>query len=179
MRLVALVVLCAMRVASADPGTPAPPPDQKSEQTAIVLSLSTGVLLPIAMVGATRSGGSVALGTATVGAIILGPASGKWYAGESGGLGIGLRFAGSLVAVGVFVAAINNDCETQSCTDDSNRAAYLALGGAALVVGSTIYDIATAGRAARRYNASHIVVAPAPVSTGGPPGLGLTIGGTF
>ncbi len=144
-----------------------------------MLSLSTGVLLPIALVGATRSGNSIALGYATVGAIILGPASGHWYAGEAGGYGIGLRFLGTAVAFAGFATAVNSDCETQSCTDDSNRAAYIALGGAALVVGSTIYDIATAGRAARRYNASHIVVAPAPVSTGGPPGLGLAIGGTF
>ena len=141
--------------------------------------MSTGVMLPIAMVGETRSGGCIALGYATVGAIILGPASGHWYAGEGGGWGIGLRFLGTAAAVGGFFAASNNDCETQSCTDDSNHAAYIALGGAALVVGSAIYDVATAGRAARRYNASHIAVAPAPVSTGGPPGLGLTIGGTF
>lgn len=179
MRVVALVILFAVRVVSADPGTAAPPPDQKSEQTAVVLSLSTGVLLPLALVGATRSGGSIALGYATAGAIILGPASGHWYAGEAGGWGIGLRFLGTAAAVSGFLVAANSDCEDQSCTDSSDRAAYIALGGAALVVGSTIYDIATAGAAARRYNASHIVVAPAPMSTGGPPGLGLAIGGTF
>lgn len=145
-----------------------------------MLSLSTGVLLPIVLVGAARETNATGpLVLATTGAIIFGPAAGHWYAGESGGIGIALRTVGLSAAFIGFVSAANADCETQSCTDDSDRAAKIALAGAALVVGSTIYDIATAGRAARRYNASHIVVAPAPVSTGGPPGLGLAVGGTF
>jgi hypothetical protein len=179
-RLVCALLVLAMlsTVASADDG-------KKDETTAVVISVGAGLLLPVALIGASESthgaGGLFAL---TGLSIILGPTAGHWYAGRAWTNATTVRLLASLTFAYGAVIAITSDCEdetTNSCESDANTAADVALVSLGVIAGSAIYDIATAGRSAREYNARHFSVAP--VVMPGPPGgqttVGIGIGGSF
>lgn len=56
----------------------------------------------------------------------------------------------------------------------------LFLLGAAAYLGGTIYDVATAGRAARDHNRAHsIAVSPAVINAGSSQVMGLGVSGSF
>lgn len=169
-----------------------PPPPAKQPSTAIGLSLGA-TLGGVALIGigVAAQNPSVAIVGGGLG-LLLGPATGRWYAGEAGGLGILLRTAGMTGMILGFVRlygdedydCIGDDPACEAKADALERREpideALAIGGGALIVGSAIYDIATAGRAANRWNAEHhVTVAPTVLSSGGRQAAGLVIGGTF
>lgn len=169
-----VIVSLLSGVAAAQPETVAEP---KSEQAAFGWSL-LGTLAPIAITiagGAFDEPGVMALGTA---GMVLGPTAGHWYAGRwvTGGLiarggGAALMMAGAVQALG------NIDCET-GCSGGA-AAGPLMLGGAALFVGGTLHDLATAGRSARAYNERQYNVGPTVVGTTTTTTLGLGVSGAF
>jgi FtsH-binding integral membrane protein len=112
-------------------------------------------------------------------AMLLGPSAGRWYAGETGAGQIALRGAGVSL---MFVGAIASIC-LDSCSGDNTGPGVLILGGLGLFVGSTIYDVATAGDAARRYNHMHhgqqFSIAPTYNKRDGVTTSGLMVSGSF
>ena len=127
-----------------------------------------------------------------LGALYLGPSTGQWYAGEPGVLGLGLRAAGAAAMIGGLsqILQSENDCEPTIDGDcgaanaSSDRArttgGLLMWTGAGLWVGSTIYDVILARRAAEHANARHALrVAPLTLSAGGHVAHGLAITGRF
>ena len=178
--------------ARAQPGItdPTPPPSTSADQNgdrspAVALGLSLGgTAVAYGALFAAAEADSEALGWVAFGGMIVGPSLGHFYAGEVGrGLGhSGIR----LGAAGIFVAGAMvafSDCfftEEDECEGSAGPA--IMIGGAVLGVGSTIYSIVDAPRAARRANAAkhRVLITPAPVV--GPErstGFGLQLGSTF
>jgi hypothetical protein len=90
-------------------------------------------------------------------AMLVAPSAGRWYAGEIGTGPMLIRGAGAAIMVlGVGQAASNLACGhgDSSCSDNRSGASAVLRGGA-IFIGGTIYDIVTAGDAARRYNHKH------------------------
>lgn len=129
---------------------PARTPQYKSPETAAGISL-LGTAVPVGlmvMASSNSNGDSDAAGLVMLGLVgsIFGPGLGHSYAGDSGRFwrGAGWRTVGW---TSLFVAvAISWD------NTDSSGAGFLAVGGAAIVVVSTIRDIAMASDSANRYN---------------------------
>jgi hypothetical protein len=104
------------------------------------------------------------------------PTIGHWYARRGATRGLGLRLAGAVaVAIGFRLAVA---CEEDCPAGYSAAFALLLFGGAGLHIAGTIDDVATAPRAARRYNARHerIVV---PVVNPAMGSFGLAFSGRF
>jgi hypothetical protein len=96
------------------------------------------------------------------------PSAGQVYAGNyiSGGL------VTRLVGGSMIVLAIKDPFESDQIVSSEARA--FAISGALLTIGGTVYDIATARSAARRYNANQVRVSPALATDEGlAPGLAL------
>jgi hypothetical protein len=146
-------------------------------------------LIGLAIINDERSSGGSDLTYGLVwtggAAMIATPSAGRWYAGEVGVAPMLIRTAGAAVILfGVGQAFSNIDCEPgERCNDDNSGA--IALVGSGMLIGGTIYDIVTAGDAARRYNHNHrnnstlssLSVAPIAHrsnSTGNVTGLSLT-----
>jgi hypothetical protein len=184
MRL-AIVVLCfAASVVRAQPATTPPtstpstntPPtstDEKSPTTAVILSVGVPLVGAAVAVGSHGNGGALLFG---MGALFLGPSTGRWYAGASGGGTIAIRGAGVL-AVGAGIVGVYGiseaDCRAndQPCHSPAPFEA-LAIGGATVIIGTWIYDIVQAKRGADRWNASHaLTVTPGLVGTTTAPGM--------
>jgi len=160
MRAVAAVVVVVFTtgVAAAQPAPapPADPPrpgrvlDEVSETTALTLSLG-GTLLSAGLVTAgwlDESPGLTGLGV--LGAYAA-PSFGHWYSGDYWTRGLGLRLAGTGVAMlGGLVAF--TECPPRSDCEPSPLGVSLAIGGAAVLVAGAAYDVATAPDAARRHN---------------------------
>jgi len=175
------IVAAALIVAAATPALAQPahePPQEKSEQTAFGLSLA-GTAVPLAITIAAVSTDQDELALAGAAGMLLGPSLGHWYAGRvvTGGLalragGTALMFVGALQALGHTLCHGHED----DCGGDGSA---LLIGGAAAFVGGTIYDVATAGRQARRWNEKHFDLAPMVVrgASGKAPGFGIA--GTF
>jgi hypothetical protein len=100
---------------------------------------------------------------------IAGPSFGNVYAGNMSPAGMSMRgIAMGVAFVGMFVVAA--ECEDlEPCPGYPVGKAFLG-SAAALLVGGTIYDIATAGRDARRYNKNWRLA---------PTGNGVSVVGTF
>jgi hypothetical protein len=153
--LVALAIVLVSSVASAQPDSPsvAPPtvqlsPARKAPSTAILLSLGITTASYIAF--AYAHGNQNLQLAALVGAYV-GPSTGQWYAGEGGELGLGVRFVGC-------VSGLYGLSQVMSSSDSAKvRGIVLVWGGASLWVGSSIYDIVLAKRAADSWNARHNV----------------------
>jgi hypothetical protein len=166
---------------------PAPPAAHKSESVAVLLSLgvTTGGLVTLI---AADSSELMWVGLA---GMYLGPSTGQWYAGEHGGLGLGLRALGAVGAVyGLSLAlGAESDCfpDEPGCQEDRARAdrqgtvgGVLMIGGAGLWIGSTIADVIFAKRAAERWNKRHAVsISPTAYSSGSARMPGLVISGRF
>lgn len=153
----------------------------KSEDTALDLSLGgTAASVAIAAIGIGTDNAPLAL--LGVGSSLLTPSLGEWYAGKGLTAGMGIRAASALAVVVGFGQAL-------SCidTDDSCRtpgsAGVLMVGGLLGYAGGAIYDIATAKRTVREYNAAHgfsVTIAPTAMRTSsGQSTMGVGLSGTF
>jgi hypothetical protein len=177
MRVIAFL-LPLLLAASAHADDAPPVPDERSGTTALVLS-GAGTALPVLLMATHEvQPGSIRDGIFTVGTIglVLGPSVGHWYAGEGFSLGLGLRLAG------VAVALVGVSAAKSSCTDPPQNecgiaiGAYSVLAAGTLVGAGAIYDVATAPRAAHRYNREHaITVTPMPLHAG----YGVGLAGRF
>ncbi len=162
-------------------------PDPKSPRTALALSL--GVTLGGWVLVAATGDILPAAGAIGVVAMLVGPTVGHAYAGKTWNTGLKMRLAGiGVIGVAAFAAggavASSRSCSIYSDCSSSDRplimVAVLAGGGALLSLVGTVYEITTAQKAARRYNASHRV----PLKlTGGPlrmrDGFGFGVVGRF
>lgn len=158
-------LLATTTVAAAQPTEVA----EKSEQSAFGLAL-LGTAAPLALTIAGASTNQDGLTRAGALGMLIGPSAGHWYAGKIVTTGMAVRGAGTLVMLAGVAQAIGNiDCE-DSCS--SGGGTLMAAGGL-LFLGGTIHDLATAGRAAREWNATHLAVGPTVVGTGGRSTLGI------
>ncbi|HUS29885.1 MAG TPA: hypothetical protein VMZ53_15375 [Kofleriaceae bacterium] len=192
--VVVLALVLASSVASAQPGwnqfsppgltpptvqlSPTPGGPRKDPSTAVLLSLGITTASYITLFAAEDHEGLQLLAFAGT---YFGPSTGQWYAGQVGGLGLGLRAAGFVLALyGISQLLSEDDCEYDyDCSDSSADTGALAFwGGAGLWVGSTVYDIVLARRAAESWNARHsVAIAPMVTADAGgnrTPGLVLT-----
>ncbi len=162
--------------------------DQKNPSTAVLLSLGIP-LAGIATMGISDTDGGRMVGLA---ALYFGPSTGQWYAGKVGGLGLGLRAVGAVSMVYGFVKVLDSaeECDFDydgSCAaraDSRERAGAVGAGlmwaGAGLWVGSSIYDIVLAKRAADSWNARHnVTLSPGLVGTSGTKTPGLFVSARF
>lgn len=133
-------------------------------------------------------------GLSTVGSLTVwvAPSFGHFYADRYWTTGLKVRLGGVLVAsagaIAVFTCVAS---ETDGSGDDQCVLPLLLLGaGAGMVIGGAAHDVATAPRAARRYNAryaaraqgwaaAHLQVAPTLVGSAAGRGPGLVLGGSF
>jgi hypothetical protein len=173
-----IVMVMAQGVARADDDDDGP----RTPDTALALSVA----------GTAVSGGLIAFGAldkghgayAAAGALSLAitPSFGEWYSGSYFTTGMALRLGapvGALVAYGIAGTAFScipkdggDTCETSP----KALGAGVIVGGGMLAAG-ILYDIATARRAARRYNHDHASAAVVPVVTSG--GYGVSLVGRF
>lgn len=153
----------------------------KSESTALALSLG-GTAASAALVIGGASADNGAMISAGLLSSLLTPSLGEWYAGKYVTAGMGLRAASAVVTVVGLSASLKCLDAEGDCHSDAS-APYLLGAGLLGYATGTIYDIATAGREARRYNERHgltLTIAPTPVrGPGGQSTLGVGIGGTF
>jgi hypothetical protein len=109
----------------------------------------------------------------------VGPATGQWYVGKGGGLGLGLRLLSVAGAVGALMLVVNEECEIDDpcpTTTSDIIAGTIAVGAAGLWVGSFVYDVVLAKRAVDRWN-HNLTLMPGPVGSQHAPGMFL--GGRF
>lgn len=179
--VVAALASTAVAQPSLAPSTPAPPaPGEVQEvyspSTALALSLGTTLAGYGAFLVADQAHSDSAAVFGLV-AVSFGPSVGHWYTGEVLTPGLGLR-AGGVVALGAGLAVALNDCPIfgDHCNDSPGGAA-LAVAGAALWVSGTVYDIATASRAAHRANREAAQISIAPTITREQTGVAVV--GTF
>lgn len=155
------------------------PAELKSPTTATLLALA-GAVLPVAVMVATSETGDDDLFSGALLASTLTPSLGHWYAGEFLTTGMALRGVGGLLVIAGVAQALS--C-FEGCSDGAGAAGGLILAGAGSYVGGTIYDVATAGAAARRYNRSHgaqMAVAPTMIPAGGGAmAMGMGVSGSF
>jgi hypothetical protein len=119
----------------------------KSPESATLLAVAGSLIGPIMIMTGDQT---LALGGAV--AMIAAPSAGRWYSNEVGTFPLLVRGVGATALVAGLTTVCWEDC-TQQTSSESNE--NLLIGGALLLVGGTIYDIATAGDAARRYNRNH------------------------
>ena len=128
----------------------------KSPGRAGALSLWTTAagagLVTLALNGGLRSDES-GMGMSGAALLLMGPSFGHFYARNDGQAlgGILLRVGSAAAATGGFVLVLNSAFGGS----DGGAGAGLFLGGAVVYVVSTVYDVATASRSARRYNDRH------------------------
>jgi hypothetical protein len=164
--------------------TPAPT-DLKDPSTAVLLSLAVPTVgLATTIIGAENGSSSIAL--VGVGAMYLGPSLGRWYAGDSGAGSLALRtVAGVSIVAGFGIAMAAADCEGVGCSDrgHGSAGAALFLGGLGVWVGTSLYDIVMAKRAADDWNHRHDQAAmqlkPTMTSVAGHHVMGLELAGHF
>lgn len=160
-------------------------PAEKSPATALNLALlGTGTGFGMMVAGGRWKLDGLSLAGFAV--TLIGPSAGHFYAGENGrGLAhTGLRV--SAVAA-ILVGAVwgLGDClgDTDEDTCDLSPGATAAIAGGVVVgLGSMVYSLYDAPRAARRHNARarQLYVVPAPMAgTGQSSGFGLQLGGRF
>ncbi|MEZ4368850.1 MAG: hypothetical protein R2939_21610 [Kofleriaceae bacterium] len=189
----AALLVASTGLASADelssPGLTAPTrsdavntDDRYSEDTATALAIA-GTALPLALfagagivdeLDASDAAGPMVV--AGLGALVLTPSAGHWYAGKVVTPGLVARAAG----LGAFAYGVSQIC-LYDCGDRSNNAGGPMLLGAAAVLGGVIYDLATADAAARDGNARarRLQLAPTVTRSGGATTGGLAVSGAF
>jgi hypothetical protein len=158
--------------------TLAPTADAKDPTTAVLLSIGITTAGYVTMIASSNEN----LQLAGFAATYLGPSTGQWYAGRVGALGLGLRAAGFVSMVYGFGQLLQSECDEidgpcNTSNSDAIGTAFM-LTGAGLWVGSSIYDVVLAKRAADDWNTRHNVnLAPmmtADTSGNKTPGLVLT-----
>ena len=163
--LVLLLLTTTFTTASADPE----PPELKSEDVALGLSLGITTLSWGALFAGTKSPAASTIGLV---GIMVGPTTGHWYSGRIVTWGLGLRVVGAVAAtVGLIQALEHGDCH-DACGSEPAGVILIPIGLLAFA-GGTISDILTARGAAREYNERHQSVAIVPMVYGGTAGLGL------
>ena len=175
--LAAATALLASTAAHADT-----PEGGKDENTALLLSLGGTAASVALVVAGANSEGSNGDSLVTIGLLssLVTPSFGHWYAGDYFTAGMGMRAGGGLLAIvglGQALGCAFAEESDSSCNGDSG-AAFMLL-GVGLYAGGTIYDIATAPSAARRWNEHHLQLSPMMVSSGAHSGMGVGLGGTF
>ncbi len=160
----AAVLTLATTTAHADQARdfdPIPEPQQQvveshDKSPELAVGMSIGITIGgYVMMAKSSNGGMSALG---FGAAFLGPSVGQWYAGKTGGIGIGARAIGMTMMVYGLVQLLSSsqdcfDCGSSPSTVSDDRRAKVYLGtGAALWVGSTIFDFVMAYRETETYN---------------------------
>ena len=109
----------------------------------------------------------------------IGPSLGHWYAGDADIAPLLVRAAGGAI----LVAGVADGFCLFTCTTNQNVELGIGLfGGGALIIGSTLYDMATAPRAVHRHNEQHRVdfqVVPMVSRTSAGNTTGVTVGGSF
>jgi hypothetical protein len=184
------LVVATVGVASASAQSTEPVVAQKDPGTAQLLSL-IGTAIPLGLYawGATGKENDTLLAVGATG-MMIGPSLGHYYAnrrlGTPGlaarlaGTGVGLLGVAMLVAGGVACSNVIGP-SSENCDDGSESAKVVMAAGAGLFIGGAIYDIATAGRAARRENARQMSLRPLfqPGAPGQTSAYGLSLDGTF
>jgi len=199
--LTAATLLAVPAVAAAQPSTqpsvplqplpeaPAPAARVKHGGTATALALG-GALSTVAVVFAADAidGGlgdhSDAIFALTgMGTLLIGPSAGHIYAGEYKhalrtsalrGVALGATLGGLAM-----IFDLDNDHHQHPDGNDA-LGATLFYGGAAALVGLTVYDVWDAHKAATRTNARHAFrVTPTALATAHGPVAGLALGGSF
>jgi hypothetical protein len=155
-----------------------PSGEYKNPATAVLLSLGvTAGGIGLILVGDSGSNNGGALATFGAIAMLVGPTVGHTYAGKTWNAGLATRLVGlGATYVGIYMA-ITDKCAYNSCRSNDNADVVL-MGGVITFIGGSIYEIATAGSAARDYNREHhldarLTFAPVRSSTGAAPGLAL------
>jgi len=194
LRLALAILVASASMAHADPpgltpavAMPAAPDadvdEPKSRGLAVLLSIGTTFGGFLTLASAEREGTAL-VGTALM---IVGPSTGRWYAGEASLSGIGLRSLATVSMIYGFAALIGSECGydeyeddyyASSCEDDQSLASALVIGGGALFIGSALVDVVLADRAARDYNARHLTVRPM-IQTPAGGATGLALAGRF
>jgi hypothetical protein len=152
------------------------PMEAKSEQAAFGLSL-LGTVAPFVVTVAAASTDQPELALAGAIGMLVGPSLGHWYAGRYATGGLLMRGAGVALVLGGLVQALDDLGCDGSCGGSDGET--LAIAGAAVFVGGTLYDLATAGRAAREWNERHLDMGPTVVSSASGPVPGLGVAGSF
>ena len=183
--LVTMVVAAVLGAAPAAAAPDAAPPSgAKSGVTATALSIGftmAGFVLVAA--GMSDSDGpdiNPVLVFGGLGVLAIGPSAGHVYAGEGEhAAGISLLRSISIVAALRGLDSLQTCHNDSACTGDTGGSA-LAIGGLVAYGGLTLYDMYDAHRAAHRYNARAVTIAPAPLRTpGGRAAPGLVLAGSF
>ncbi len=177
----AAVVLSLSTAALAEP---AAGPDDDAKSPALAIGLSTaGTVLPLVMIGAAFDGSdvNVTLYLAGMAGTLIGPSIGHWYAHEYVtpgllGRGAGAALAGIGAAMSLECIGLVSPCET---TPTMVAGEIIGIVGIAVYAGSTLYDIATAGRVTRAWNDNHIQIAPTVMGSGATRSVGLSASGSF
>ena len=125
-------------------------PPAKSEDTAFLLSAGPTVgaaVLVGAGLGLRESNRTVGQEAIGIGVLALGitPSFGEWYSERYFTVGMGMRFAGTLIAG---VGAIRGACLDLDCSSRNKGESMLVAGGLVFALGA-VYDVATARGAAR------------------------------
>lgn len=149
-----------------------PPAGDRSEQTALALSLGATAASFGVMALATATHHPSLTGAAAATSLIT-PSFGHWYAGSSDFLWIGLR--GAAVAT-MYVGVIGVVACDEGCTGTTTARTVL-IAGIAGYVAATIADIATAPSAVRRHNRERHAWTFAPMANRD--GGGLAVAGQF
>jgi hypothetical protein len=148
----------------------------KSPATALALSAGGTAASVAALIYASSRDTAPEANTVAVlglGGLLVTPSLGHWYAGEKASTGLLIRAGGGAIVLAAALMAL--ECRANNTCDDRPTGALL-IGGATWILVGAIWDVATAPRAARRWNARHAVSI---VPTVTPAGAGLAVGGAF
>jgi hypothetical protein len=202
MRLAVLAVVAPVLLAVAHPAfasppsmtdpvvTPTPPPKEsnvapRNPRTATALAVVGALLGPAMMMSATKlenngqnekAANALGLGGAFV--MLVGPSWGHWYGGKALTGGLGLRALGmGMVMVGA-VMMVSCIFDEGDCPEET-AAGLLFLGGSGSYVAGTVWDLATAAKQVRKWNAEHVSVTPMAMRTDRGAAAGLALSGSF
>jgi hypothetical protein len=151
----------------------------KSAATTVGVAAGGALLGLVSVIGFANSKGP--LPYVGVAALVALPSAGRWYAGETGVEHIAVRTAGAVAMVGGAKYVCGSRYEPCSHSDAADRwGFYTAIAGAGVIALDTLWDVATSGRAAERYNSAHSISATPMVNVGnGSSTVGMTVTGQF
>jgi hypothetical protein len=169
--------------------SPTPPAKESSEaprspRTATALALVGAVLGPSMLYLADHmdnngSNDKVANALGIGGAVVMlvGPSWGHWYGGKALTGGLGLRALG--MGMAMVGAVIMVSCIFEADCPAETGAGLLFLGGSGSYVAGTVWDLATAAKQVRKWNAEHVTITPTAMRTDHGAAAGLALGGSF
>jgi hypothetical protein len=150
--------------------------EERDPDTALQLSIvGTLTAVVVAIPAGDLHNSDWKIGLPLLAAIEVLPSAGHIYAGDYVSPGLVGRVAGG----GLLVLALADPFHHDGLEIVSDTARTVGLGGLALMVGGTIYDVVSARSAARRYNARKLELAPTAFATANGPVAGVGLGGRF